>query len=81
MNEFSLKDILGEAYDMEFSQYDKPPKHRFSLKHRKNMKRIFALENAEPQFSGKARLFITISVIILSRATLMEDWRSYLREG
>mgnify|MGYP000390042955 CR=1 FL=1 len=56
MNEFSLKDILGEAYDMEFSQYDKPPKHRFSLKHRKNMKRIFALENAGPQFSGKARL-------------------------
>ena len=44
MNEFSLKDILGEAYDMEFSQYDK------------NMKRIFALENAGPQFSGKARL-------------------------
>lgn len=56
MNEFSLKDIFGEAYDIEFSQYDKPPKHRFSLKHRKNMKRIFALENARPQFSGKARL-------------------------
>lgn len=56
MNEFSLKDIFGEAYDIEFSQYDKPPKHRFSLKHRKNMKRIFALENAGPQFSGKARL-------------------------
>ena len=53
MNEFSLKDILGEAYDIEFSQYDKPPKHRFSLKHRKNMKRIFALENAGPQFQER----------------------------
>ena len=56
MNEYSLKDILEEVHVMEFSQYDNSLKHRFSLRHRRNMKRILALEYAEPQYSGKLKL-------------------------
>lgn len=41
MNEITLDEILVAAHDAEFSQYDDVPKHVFSRKHNRAMKRIF----------------------------------------
>lgn len=41
MNEITLDEILVAAHDAEFSQYDNVPKHVFSRKHNRAMKRIF----------------------------------------
>ncbi len=45
MNEFEnetvFREILGEALRREFAEFDNPPEHKFSLRHRLAMKRIF----------------------------------------
>lgn len=42
MNEFFIEDILEEAYKLDFAEYEDPPEHRFSLKHKIRMRKIFA---------------------------------------
>lgn len=42
MNEYSLIDILEDVHRREFAEFDNPPKHRFSLAHRRNMKSILS---------------------------------------
>ena len=41
MNEIALDDILVDAHDIEFAQYDNSPEHTFSPRHIRAMKRIF----------------------------------------
>ncbi len=40
-NEILLKEILEEVHRREFAEFDNPPEHKFSLRHRLAMKRIF----------------------------------------
>ncbi len=40
-NETVFREILGEALRREFAEFDNPPEHKFSLRHRLAMKRIF----------------------------------------
>lgn len=42
MNEDVFKDILAKAVDLEFAEFDNAPEHKFRLKHRLAMKRVFA---------------------------------------
>lgn len=42
MNEDIFKEILAKAVDSEFAEFDNAPEHKFSLKHRLAMKRIFS---------------------------------------
>ncbi len=42
MNEDVFKDILAKAVDHEFAEFNNVPEHKFSLKHRIAMNRIFA---------------------------------------
>ncbi len=42
MNEDVFKGILAKAVDYEFAEFNNVPEHKFSLKHRIAMKRIFA---------------------------------------
>lgn len=42
MNENILEEIVAESYRREYKQYDNAPEHNFSIKHKLNMKRIFA---------------------------------------
>ncbi|MDE7231173.1 MAG: DUF4367 domain-containing protein [Oscillospiraceae bacterium] len=42
MNEDRFREILGKALACEFAEFDSVPEHKFSLKHRFAMKRIFA---------------------------------------
>lgn len=50
MNEYSLIEILEEVHRIEFAEFDNPSKHYFSLRHRRNMKRILSqkCENISP---------------------------------
>lgn len=42
MNETVLKELLEESLRREYEKYDNAPEHKFSLRHRLAMKRIFA---------------------------------------
>lgn len=42
MNENILEEIVAESYRREYEQYNNAPEHNFSIKHKLNMKRIFA---------------------------------------
>lgn len=42
MNESVLKEILGEALKCGLAEFDNAPEHKFSLRHRLAMKRIFS---------------------------------------
>lgn len=42
MSESAFREILGEAIKSELAEFDNVPVHKFSLKHRLAMKRIFA---------------------------------------
>ncbi len=43
MNESILKSLLQESVEREWSMYENAPEHKFSLKHRLAMKKIFKL--------------------------------------
>lgn len=84
MNESVFRDILGEALRREFAEFDNAPKHRFSRKHRRAMKKIladFQRNGAAPQteyrltmpFYGiKQRVIYALVIIILM--TLLTGW-------
>lgn len=87
MNETVLKEILGEALKREFMEFDDASEHKFSLKHKIAMKRIFlryernmrktgaaqaAEQEYEPSRGLKRRLIVAMVVIILM--TLLTGW-------
>lgn len=66
-----LKSVLAEAYEAEFEEYNNPPYHFFSLKHRKKMKQLFKEgRNAEKRTvvvkSARKRTMVLVMAIILS---------------
>lgn len=77
MNEYSLKELLEEAHRIEFAEFDDPPKHRFSLRHKIRMRKIFSVYKKNTKryntpayrFSGKMIKWAII-VIILAALTI-----------
>lgn len=56
MKNQSLKDIFEEAYEREFSEFDGAAKHKFSLSHKRRMKKIFklySLNQSQPVTTAK----------------------------
>lgn len=47
MNDYTLSEIFDEVYEQEFSEFDNPPKHRFSFRHRRKMQKILSPENKQ----------------------------------
>lgn len=47
MNEYTLSEIFDEVYEQEFSEFDAPPKHRFSFRHRRKMQKILSPESEQ----------------------------------
>ncbi len=78
MNERLLDEVLTEYYERDFSEFSNAPEHKFSLRHRLAMKRIFKLNapgrqneiKAAPAardkscISLKTKIIIAIAVII-----------------
>lgn len=54
MNEQMLDDVLTEYYERDFSEFSNAPEHKFSLRHRLAMKRIFKLNALSRQSEVKA---------------------------
>ena len=77
MNETVFREILGESLRREFAEFDNAPEHRFSLRHRRAMKRVFAryekntrrpiVLSAEtmPYYSLKQKVVIALVIVIL----------------
>lgn len=72
MTEQILERAFAEVYRREFSGFDDPPEHRFSLRHRLKMKRIISLSDknlrtaAVPKCKLSRRTMIAIAAIILA---------------
>lgn len=85
MNESVFREILGESLRREFAEFDNAPEHRFSLRHRLAMRRVFAkyerntrgfyrieYSEAMPHYGLKQRIIIMLVIIILM--TLLTGW-------
>ena len=84
MNENVFREILGESLRREFAKFDNAPRHRFSLRHRRAMRRIFAdyekryciaresLAETMPHYGLKQRIIFALVIIILM--TLLTGW-------
>lgn len=84
MNENMFREILGESLRREFAEFDNAPKHRFSLRHRRAMKKIFADYEKKhgiarespaetmPHYGLKQRIIFALVIIILM--TLLTGW-------
>ena len=77
MDETVFREILGESLRREFTEFDNAPDHRFSLRHRRAMKRVFAryekntretiVLSAEtmPHYNLKQKVVIALVIVIL----------------
>ena len=84
MNESVFKEILGESLRREFAEFDNVPEHKFSLRHRIAMKKVFARYEKNtrvpielsaatlPHYSLKQCVIFALMVIILM--TLLTGW-------
>ena len=72
MDNHTLDEIIQEAYDREFAKYDGLPKHRFSFRHRRNMKKVFKLyeKNSEQQLFVGSRPVKRLSSVFVVAAVL-----------
>lgn len=71
MNDYTLAEVFQTVYRQEFSEFDNPPKHFFSLRHRKAMKEILypqttLMAAADRNIPLKKRVIIALLVILLS---------------
>lgn len=71
MNDYTLVEVFETVYRQEFSEFDNPPKHFFSLRHRKAMKKILYPYNVSTPTVNrsiplKKRVIIALLVILLS---------------
>ena len=87
MNERMLDDVLTEYYERDFSEFLGAPEHKFSLRHRLAMKRIFKLNalsrqseikavpfaRSKSRKSLKTKIIIAIAVIICA-VLFMGSW-------
>lgn len=87
MNENVFAEILGESLKREYAKFDDAPEHKFSLKHRLAMRRIFSRygrTRKEPRVtcrSLKRRVFIALVIVIfltfLVGWLVMSNWENF----
>ncbi len=71
MNDYTLAEVFNTVYSEEFSEFDNPPRHFFSRRHRKAMKEILYPQTtstftAKRKMPLKKRVIIMLIVILLS---------------
>lgn len=64
MKQYTLEEVLEEVCRRDFAEFDNPPKHRFSIRHRRNMKRIFS-QKREKLATAKIKLTPKSAVIVV----------------
>lgn len=71
MSDYTLAEIFDIVYEQEFSEFDNPPRHFFSRRHRKAMKEILypqtiSTSAANLKIPLKKRVIIALLVILLT---------------
>lgn len=89
MSETTLKEIMLEVHRREFAEFDNVPEHKFSLRHRINMKLLFlkfekrqhklrekeqANKNAGYVPGGSLKQRVTLALIVIILMTLLAGW-------
>ena len=65
MSEQLLYDVLVEAYNKEFADFNNAPKHRFSHSHKVKMRRLFDGDTAAPTTKPRIKLkYVWIAIIL-----------------
>ncbi|MBP3854022.1 MAG: DUF4367 domain-containing protein [Ruminiclostridium sp.] len=65
MSEQLLYEVLAEAYNKEFADFDNAPRHRFSHSHKVKMRRLFAGYTAAPTTRPRIKLkYVWIAIIL-----------------
>lgn len=64
MKHYTLEDVLEEVCRRDFAEFENPPEHHFSLRHRRNMKRILSPKR-EKYSPAKIKLTPKTAVVIL----------------
>ncbi len=68
MSNYTFEEMIDEVYRREYSEYDNAPEHRFSLRHRLKMRRIFRLfrKNAKRLYAPRFRLTRRTAIILVA---------------
>ena len=72
MKLYTLEEVLGEVCRRDFAEFDNPPKHRFSLRHRRNMKRVLSSkrEKFSPAKTSSTPKIVPIILLVFFLALL-----------
>ena len=70
MPEYTLENVIDEVLRRDFAPFDEPCEHRFSLRHRRRMKKIFSesitrFEKTSARIPVKKRLVIALALVLL----------------
>ena len=69
MAEYTLENVLDEVLRRDFMPFDKPCKHRFSLRHRRGMKKLFSantgFEKVNARIPIRKRLLVALVLVLL----------------
>lgn len=71
MDEYTLEDVLDEVLRRDFMPFDEPCKHKFSLRHRRRMKKLFSsnsdmgFEKATARIPVRKRLAVVLVLVLL----------------
>ncbi len=68
MSNYTFEEMIDEVYRREYSEFDNAPEHRFSLRHRLKMRRIFRLfgKNAKRLYAPRFRLTRRTAIILVA---------------
>ena len=78
MSEQLLYDVLVEAYNKEFADFNNAPKHRFSHSHKVKMRRLFAGDTAAPTTRPRIKLKYVWIAIILACVLVLAGFTIYI---
>ena len=77
MSEQLLYEVLAEAYNKEFADFDNAPRHRFSHSHKVKMRRLFDGDTAAPTTKPRIKLKYVWIAIILSCVLALAGFTCY----
>lgn len=67
----NLSEIMEEVYRLDFAQYDNPPYHFFSFRHRKAMKRLFNPSNGSKNVGSSSKIGRRVLILVIAAFTVL----------
>ena len=80
MKQHTLEEVLEEVYRLDYAEFDKPPKHLFSRRHRQNIKAILFPEQEQlVRSKGRPRPQRAVIIVMLIFLAIITGAISILR--